>query len=162
MHIRPAVPDDLDALVLLAEAGHEEYRRHLPEVYRAFDRDHWVKRFRQAQKLKDFAIVVAVEKREAESASEICGLIELYIKTTSSPLMQPGRRLVIDNIIVAPAFRRRGIARALLSFAEEYALMHRAERIELEAALTNTAALQLYNSCGYSTRRVILGKTFKS
>jgi len=55
----------------------------------------------------------------------------------------------ISNVAVAPAYRRQGIARALIK-----ALMHRAEEkalafLTLEVRAGNDAAIALYDSCGF-------------
>lgn len=53
------------------------------------------------------------------------------------------------NIVVAPATRRRGCGRQLLSAALAQATREGARRVILEARESNTAALRLYRSLGF-------------
>lgn len=63
--------------------------------------------------------------------------------------MQRGVVAYIQTIEVDPAFRRRGIARELLSRAEQSASEAHAAYVWLHVDETNEAALALYQSCGY-------------
>jgi ribosomal-protein-alanine N-acetyltransferase len=61
---------------------------------------------------------------------------------------QPARKIGwITNIAVMPAYRRLGIARALLAECEESFSDMRAVRLSVRA--TNNAAIQLYEGFGY-------------
>ncbi len=53
----------------------------------------------------------------------------------------------IHNICVAPACRRKGIARSLLN--ELFSSCLEAERFLLEVRRGNTAAIELYRQCGF-------------
>ena len=55
----------------------------------------------------------------------------------------------ITNIVVHPAYRRKGIARALLSEAKRYGEKHEMTRICLEVRTSNIAARQLYADFGF-------------
>ena len=57
--------------------------------------------------------------------------------------------LYIDAIGTAPAFRRRGVARALLADAEDRARRLGLGRVSLETEVDNEAARALYESCGF-------------
>lgn len=58
-----------------------------------------------------------------------------------------GKRLGwITTLAVLPDYRRRGIARALLSQAEDELAM---PRVRLSVRASNTGAIQLYKSAGY-------------
>ncbi len=56
----------------------------------------------------------------------------------------------ITNIAVCPKARRRGIARAILEALTDDAAEHGAEQISLEVRASNTAAIALYESSGFS------------
>ena len=49
----------------------------------------------------------------------------------------------------APAFRRRGVARALLADAEDHARRLGLGRVSLETEVDNDAARALYERCGF-------------
>jgi ribosomal protein S18 acetylase RimI-like enzyme len=58
----------------------------------------------------------------------------------------------LEELYVAPEQRGRGIGRALLEEAMETARAAGAARIELGTSETDTAAIALYESCGFTNR----------
>jgi putative acetyltransferase len=56
----------------------------------------------------------------------------------------------IKRMYVVPAFRRRGVARAVLAALEEEASRLGARRVVLETGLRQVEALALYDRAGYS------------
>lgn len=55
----------------------------------------------------------------------------------------------IANVAVAPAFRRRGVARGLLAAVEALAAEEKLWRLTLEVRVSNAPAVALYESAGY-------------
>lgn len=55
----------------------------------------------------------------------------------------------IDNVAVFPAYRRQGIAGALLDALEDYARAHGASFLTLEVRVSNMPAIRLYRGKGY-------------
>ena len=66
----------------------------------------------------------------------------------------PPRTLYVDALAVAPAFRRRGVARALLAGAEDAARAGGFDGVALDTGLHNDAARSLYEGAGYRQREV--------
>ena len=66
----------------------------------------------------------------------------------------PQRTLYIDALAVAPEFRRRGVARALLAEAEEVARTAGLAGVALDTGLQNASARALYEGTGYRQREV--------
>jgi len=60
------------------------------------------------------------------------------------------RRLTIWNIAVTPEHRGRGVGRALMSRAEEFARERRAGQIWLEVTNVNAPAIHAYRRMGFS------------
>jgi ribosomal protein S18 acetylase RimI-like enzyme len=60
----------------------------------------------------------------------------------------------VDALAVDAAFRRRGVARALLNVAEQQALDAGFTRIALDTGLTNHGARALYDSYGFREREI--------
>jgi ribosomal-protein-alanine N-acetyltransferase len=60
----------------------------------------------------------------------------------------------IHNLAVHPAYRRRGLGRALMQAVIEEAKSRRSTRVTLEVRKSNEAAQQLYQGLGFETRGV--------
>jgi ribosomal protein S18 acetylase RimI-like enzyme len=66
----------------------------------------------------------------------------------------PPSTLYVDALAVAPEFRRRGVASALLTGAEEAAAAAGLEGVALDTGLHNEAARALYEAAGYREREI--------
>jgi ribosomal protein S18 acetylase RimI-like enzyme len=66
----------------------------------------------------------------------------------------PPDALYVDALAVAPAFRRRGVAKAMLARAEEAASAHGLDGIALDTGLQNEPARALYEANGYKAREI--------
>jgi ribosomal protein S18 acetylase RimI-like enzyme len=66
----------------------------------------------------------------------------------------PPRALYVDALAVAPEFRRRGVATALLAAAEHAAKAGGFDGLALDTGLHNDAARSLYEALGFSQREV--------
>jgi ribosomal protein S18 acetylase RimI-like enzyme len=60
-----------------------------------------------------------------------------------------GAALWIEELYVAPAHRRRGVARALLGFVAAEARNHGMRALQLEVVPTQAAAFALYDALGF-------------
>jgi len=105
----------------------------------------------------DLAAAQAYVRRRIEAAESVVfiaedpagtpvGFCQLY-PTFCSVFM--ARIYVLYDLFVAPAARKTGAARALLSAAEGFAAGMGARRLELRTARTNLPAQALYESCGW-------------
>jgi ribosomal protein S18 acetylase RimI-like enzyme len=72
---------------------------------------------------------------------------------TVSPHPPPGM-LYVDALAVDPAYRRRGVASALLERAERAALARALSGVALDTGLQNEPARALYAASGYSERDI--------
>jgi ribosomal protein S18 acetylase RimI-like enzyme len=66
----------------------------------------------------------------------------------------PPRTLYVDALAVDPAFRRRGVARALLEQAEAVAAAQDFDGVALDTGLQNEPARALYTASGYREREI--------
>jgi ribosomal protein S18 acetylase RimI-like enzyme len=72
---------------------------------------------------------------------------------TVSPHPPPGT-LYVDALAVDPAYRRRGVARALLARAEQVATAQELSGVALDTGLHNEPARALYAASGYREREI--------
>src|ERR1700704_2207626 len=69
----------------------------------------------------------------------------------SSPSAEEGRLLVLNDFFVDPAWRRKGVGRALATRLLEEAKAMRVERIDLEVPPTTENAAAFWKSMGFRT-----------
>ncbi len=74
------------------------------------------------------------------------GFTQLYPSFSSTRMM---RTLILNDLFVIPEARKRGVAKALLSAATEYARQIGALRLSLSTANDNLSAQMLYDSDGW-------------
>ncbi|HLE97003.1 MAG TPA: GNAT family N-acetyltransferase [Candidatus Thermoplasmatota archaeon] len=82
----------------------------------------------------------------AERSRAVVGAMTLHARTSTwaaRPVVE------VQDVFVVPDARRRGVARALLAFAERHARSAGAARIELQVLRSNEAAKKLYAELGY-------------
>lgn len=135
--VRPATIADLDQLVSLFEQYRAFYKRE-PDVEgaRAF--------LGERLSRTDSAILLAVDS--ASPASAAVGFVQLY-PTFSS--LRMGRALILNDLFVAPEYRRHGAARKLMDAARLFAEMSGAVSLSLETQKNNAQARALYEQLGY-------------
>jgi ribosomal protein S18 acetylase RimI-like enzyme len=100
---------------------------------------------------------------EVERVGAVLGLARLYqgdgfylvAWETQEPLGHAYLALTdppeLQDVQVRPEQRRRGVASALTSVAEEHAVSLGFDRLRLEVSEQNTAAQALYRRCGFTT-----------
>jgi ribosomal protein S18 acetylase RimI-like enzyme len=90
----------------------------------------------------------------ARAAGQVVGV--LLIQEMTNPdddIYRPRRYLYVDELMVAGAFRGRGIGRQLMEAAAHWALERGIEEIELNVWERNLAAIAFYEHLGYTTVR---------
>ncbi|MGQ9549155.1 MAG: GNAT family N-acetyltransferase [Roseiflexus sp.] len=136
--VRPLMPEDLDALLPLVEA------LHLGDGD-PFDPERTVDALRLVLSHPEYGVVhVAV----------IGGTIVGYVVGSLGLSIEAGGRfLLIDELYVAPAWRGRGLARALLASLLPYAQSHHCRVVELEVGWENDHAQRWYERLGFERHR---------
>jgi GNAT superfamily N-acetyltransferase len=82
----------------------------------------------------------------AEVDGEAAGFAQLYPLFSTVALR---RAFILNDLFVGPAWRRHGVATALLDAVEGYARSMQAVRLSLNVARNNPAAQQLYRERGW-------------
>ncbi|MED5611678.1 GNAT family N-acetyltransferase [Pseudomonas sp. JH-2] len=125
--IRQATPDDAPAIARLVD---EAYSPYIPRIGR-----------KPAPMLDDYRQVIAeADVFVCALDGEVAGVLVLRPQ---------GPVVLLENIAVAPAFKGRGIGKALLAFCEDYARARRLEAIELYTNQLMTENIALYTKLGY-------------
>ncbi len=81
----------------------------------------------------------------------LCALVARPLSLFSPPV----RRLMVDHIAVAPAARRQGIGRALLTAARDLARSEACDEILLDTWEANTEAHAFFRATGFAPRRML-------
>lgn len=84
-------------------------------------------------------------------------IIGYSIVTTESTGKGQRKIAHLMNLAIRQEFRRRGIGRRLVEMAIDYGREKRAWKMELEVAILNRAAVELYRMEGFTERRTIKG-----
>ncbi len=90
----------------------------------------------------------------AESKGQICGYAVLnHICKPETPFMEERDFLDVDEFCVDSAFRRQGIASAMIQFIKDWAKEQGFRRLELNMWEFNRDALAFYEASGFKTYR---------
>ena len=91
---------------------------------------------------KDQSVIFAA----GSESGGLVGFTQLYLSFCSVELKP---LVYLYDLFVEPGARRRGVARALMDAARQYAQAHGADRLQLETAIDNTRAQALYEDLGW-------------
>lgn len=135
MTVREATVLDLDLLVPLFDAYRQFYRKPGdPALARRFLRD----RLENGQSIVFLALL---------PDGTATGFAQLYPSFSSAAA---ARIFILNDLFVAPQFRRMGAAAALLAAARAFAEAAGAVRLTLSTEVTNESAQALYEACGWT------------
>ncbi len=144
-----------------------DYER-LCELYRQVDAHHVVvhpELFRMVEPPRERAHIQEILQGAdstifvAEVGEVIAGFALVFVKDAPPvPVMVPRRFAVVDTLGVDEQYRRRGVGRALMEQAEQFAREHGARDIELSVYKFNVGAIRLYEELGYQTASLKMRK----
>ena len=152
--IRPALPEDEPALT---EIQHSSGIHHA-----TIDPDRW-----QVQSLESATrsrrhwhrVGPRSEGLVAVADGRVVGMIELWLKRPQDPDGARTPRVKVDlGLAVSVDWRGRGVGRALMLAAEDWARAHGAERMILDLAANNAGAQRLYERLGYQVEAIAMDK----
>lgn len=92
-------------------------------------------------------VLMAIVESEDGGSDTVAGFAQLYPSFSSLALR---RVMILNDLFVAPEYRRAGVARRLVQESVEYARRAGAVRLELATQHTNEKALALYESEGFA------------
>lgn len=133
MNITFASPDHIEDLATLFD----QYRIFYHQSSNPVSAKHFL-----MQRLKHQDSVIFV----AEDAQILIGFTQLYPSFSSVSMK---RVWILNDLFVAEAYRRQGVAKSLMDAAEKFAAESGAVRLILATQVTNIAAQKLYESRQY-------------
>ena len=137
--VRQAATDDLEQIAPLFDGYRQFYGQPSdPALARDF--------LNQRLSRQESIIFLA-----SSAAGTALGFTQLY-PSFSSVLAR--RSYILNDLFVAPAGRRQGIASLLLKSAAEFSRSHGVLRLSLATARSNEAAQRLYESSGWQRDEV--------
>ncbi len=143
--VRRASSSDLHEVAELFDSYRQFYKQSADSsLAEGFIRDRLTK--------SDSVIFLATDSQTGTSY----GFIQLY-PAFSSVAARP--IWILNDLFVAAAARRKGVGRALLEAAREFAIATSAKRLVLSTAADNIEARALYESCGYKQELVFVSYT---
>jgi GNAT superfamily N-acetyltransferase len=150
--IRPARPDEHAALCVLFAELDRFHRELRPDIF--------VEPEGPARSPELVAGLIAGPDSTvlvADDDGTLAGLATLIERTIPANPVRPERRIAeIDNLVVMPSHRRRGIAGLLLRHAEDWARGRGVASLELGVWDFNAGAVACYEAAGFAptTRRL--------
>jgi ribosomal protein S18 acetylase RimI-like enzyme len=95
----------------------------------------------------------------AEMSSRVVGFVCVWSRVESEDIIEADRwHAYVTDLVVEEAYRRMGVASALMRAAEAHAQSHGAVRLRVGVLAANTGAHDLYRRLGYRDHDVILEK----
>ena len=142
--IRAASAADYGSACLLLDSLDALHRERLPWLFRAPETEaRTTAYFEQWLAAGDAHVLLA-------DAGEVVGIAIVLLRAAPDfAVFIPQRWAVLDNLVVAPSWRRRGIARSLTRAAEEWASAQGAAWLELGVYEFNHEARSFYEALGY-------------
>ena len=139
--IREATQDDLDALARLNERFNDA-KTTAAQIAASLTNP----------KCVEIPIVAEVE-------NQIVGFAGLRIVPL---IFYAGAHAELTELFVEDGYRRRGVGKALIRFAEHLAASKDAEELVLHTGEDNEAARNFYAAMGYEPWEIVMGKDIKS
>lgn len=148
--IRPAREEDFPAVAELEDLLLRLHAGRRPDVFQytpGHYRQEWYEAFLSGENLGLMA----------EVDGQIVGMcLSKVAMTDAGPILRQRKDCKIEDLAVFPAFRRRGIASALLRETEALARSRGCQSVQLNVWALDREAAQLYERAGYAPLRQIL------
>ena len=142
--VRPAAPDDFDAVCRILGEGDALHATALPDRFQVTTPSRDRRFYDEYLTNPRRALLVAA------SDDDVVGVAELHlVRVDGSPPVRARRYVEVVSVVVAAGQQRRGVGLALMRSAERWATDNEASAIELNVYAFNTAARRWYEELGY-------------
>ena len=142
IRIRPAQPDDMDALVALLQALF------------AIENDFTPDPDRQRKGLTRFLDGCGKHRciLVADTGVQVVGMATLQIPISTA---EGGPVGLVEDVVIRESYRGCGVGRQLMTALEKWAAAHGLTRLQLLADVNNQAALDFYRRVGWTPTQLI-------
>jgi ribosomal protein S18 acetylase RimI-like enzyme len=158
LNIRSAVVAEYERLSVLWRDVEDLHYQGFPHIFRKPDQG-WPTRAAVESLIAspDSTILIA------ETNNEIVGFLALQVhRVEQTPRMRGRRFVMVENMAVDPLHRRRGIGRALLRAAEDWAAQRGIAALQLFVWEFNGPAARFYESQGFVTELRGMGRRIEN
>ena len=145
MRVTIDATDDPEEIVELLRQVQEEHRQRRPERYRPFDQEAALEDVRSLLSHNDGQLFVARLKGDC-----VGYVIVRDVNWQDSTSGYGSKSLMVDQIAVSNAHRRRGIGTRLMELVRAEAARRGADRMELLVASDNESARRFYEAQGFA------------
>jgi ribosomal protein S18 acetylase RimI-like enzyme len=147
--IRRATMDDYEALCSIWAEVDNRHADALPRLFRRIDGP-----ARSRQRVADLLADENAAVLVAALGGELLGVVTVTMSSSPSyPMFVSRSWATIEDISVRSAHKRKGIGRALMQAAQDWACQRDAADIELTVWEFNKEARDFYEALGYTTVR---------
>lgn len=96
----------------------------------------------------------------ADCDGDIAGILRC-VESMGSPLMEPERYTYVSSVFVRPAYRRRGVLRALVGEAERWSRERGIDQIRLHNVAGSEGAEGAWSALGFQVVEQVRVRTFR-
>jgi diamine N-acetyltransferase len=154
VYIREATANDIPGLAALQVEINDLHVAALPHIFRRVVADAQTEAF-----LWPFVEDEGTHLFVAEEAGQLAGYVALRLADApETPIHVPRRWVSLDTVVVAQAFRRRGIGAMLVEHVHAWANDRGVDYVDLTVFEFNDAARAFYEQLGYVTVSRRMGK----
>jgi len=145
--IRAAIPGDGNRLAVLNRFVQDLHVTHRPDYFKPSRLDEVEEWFRQHISSATSAVWIAEENGQAVGYA-----MAKVMERPENAYCYAVRWCEIDQIVVDPAFQRRGIAAALIRTVVDFAKQNGIDQLELTTWSFNEVAQQAFQSAGFTPK----------
>lgn len=146
INIRPAVPEDHEAVAAIIAQVQQMHVDWRPDIYRPNDDLLPLEAFAE-ECAKGLAFV-------AEGDGQVVGVLEVVFRHIETPAHVTRDIVFVDTMAVDEPFRGRGVGRAFFDYLKKLKEEKQLDGIELQVNAKNTAALRMYEKCGFTFKSI--------
>lgn len=146
IHIRPAVAADYPAVAAIMAQVQQLHVEWRPDIYRPKDDVLPAEDFEE-ECARGLAFV-------AEYDGRVAGVLEIAYRHIETPAHVTRDVVFVDTMAVDEPFRGRGIGWAFFEYLKKLRDEKQLDGIELQVNAKNTAALRMYEKCGFTFKSI--------